>query len=123
MDAYRQTFDLIICTIPFRHDVNMYILLLKPNGIMWIVGIIWIVGAMIQMTIDFDIINRKGRVIRGSSTAGIPDTQECINYCVKNNIYPDIELISVSDINATHDKIVNKEVRYRYVIDMSTIYQ
>ena len=117
MDAYRQTFDMIICTIPFRHDINMYNELLKPHGIMWIVG------AMIPMTVDFDIVNRKGRIVRGSSTAGIPDTQECINYCVQNNIYPDIELISIADINATHERIVNKEVRYRYVVDMGTIYQ
>ncbi|CAH6419802.1 Alcohol dehydrogenase [uncultured virus] len=117
MDAYRLTFDMIICTIPFRHEINMYIDLLKPQGIMWVVG------AMLGMTVDFDTVNRKGRIVKGSSTAGIPDTQECINLCVQNNIYPDIQLISISDLNSTHERIVNKEVRYRYVVDMSTIYQ
>ena len=117
MDAYKLSFDLIICTIPFRHDINMYIELLKPHGVMWVVG------AMIPMTVDFDIVNRKGRVVRGSSTAGITDTQECINYCVENDIYPNIQLISIGELNATHEKIVNKEVRYRYVVDMSTIYE
>lgn len=117
IDAYRLSFDMIICTIPFRHEINMYIDLLKPQGIMWIVG------AMLGMTVDFDIVNRKGRLVKGSSTAGIPDTQECINFCVQNNIYPDIQLISIKNLNATHEKIVNKEVKYRYVVDMSTIYQ
>lgn len=117
MDAYRLTFDMIICTIPFRHDINMYIDLLKPHGIMWVVG------AMMPISVDFDIVNRKGRIVKGSSTAGIPDTQECVNLCVQNDIYPDIQLISITDLNSTHERIVNKEVKYRYVVDMSTIYQ
>lgn len=117
LKEYEATFDLIIDTIPFNHDITPYLLLVKPNHTLWIVG------SFFTMAVDFDNVNRKGRIIRGSSTAGINDTQECINFCVQNNIYPDIELIDIKDINETHRKLLLSEVRYRYVIDMSTIYK
>ena len=106
---YNCTFDLIICTAPFNHDMTPYIELMKPNGV------VWIVGSMFPMTVDFDLINRKGRIVRGSSTGNIADTQELIDYCVTNNIYPDIELIDIKNINETHRPIIMSEVRYRYV--------
>jgi uncharacterized zinc-type alcohol dehydrogenase-like protein len=112
------TFDLIICTIPFNHDQTPYYHLLKKNG-----GTMWIVGSFYTMAVDFDIVNRDGKIVRGSSTAGVPDTQEFLNYCAKHKIYPEIELINIQDINSTHSKIVASKVRYRYVIDMKSITQ
>jgi uncharacterized zinc-type alcohol dehydrogenase-like protein len=57
----------------------------------------------------------------GSMIGGIPETQEVIDYCAKNNILPQIQIIPASQINEVWDKIVNKEARYRYVIDAATI--
>lgn len=116
LKPYEATFDLIIDTIPFNHDLMPYINLIKPNSTLWIVG------SFFTMATDFDLVNRKGRIIRGSSTAGIPDTQKLVDLCVANNIYPDIEIINMQDINATHEKLLLSQVKYRYVIDMSTIY-
>jgi uncharacterized zinc-type alcohol dehydrogenase-like protein len=115
MDAYRETFDMIVCTIPFRHEVNMYIDLLKPKGIMWIVGSIF------TMAVDFDRVNRRGRLIKGSSTGGVADTQACIDFCWKHKILPDVEAIkfTADDINSTHEGIINRTVKYRYVIVMN----
>lgn len=116
LQAYEMTFDLIIDTIPFNHDLMPYLNLIKPHGTLWIVG------SFFTMATDFDITNRKGRIIRGSSTAGISDTQELVDLCINNDIYPEIQVIKIKDINATHEKLVTSQVRYRYVIDMSTIY-
>jgi uncharacterized zinc-type alcohol dehydrogenase-like protein len=116
LEQYKSTFDLIICTIPFRHDMDTYLDLLKPLGTMWIVGV------MMPLTIDFDRVNRMGKIIRGSSTAGIASTQECLDYCIERGIYPDTQLIDVKDLNATREAIVTRQVRYRYVVDMKSIY-
>ncbi|CAH6421293.1 Alcohol dehydrogenase GroES [uncultured virus] len=116
LDKYKETFDLIICTIPFRHDMDPYLELLKPTATMWVVG------AMMPVDVDFDKLNRRGKIIRGSSTAGIASTQQCIDYCIANNIYPDVELISIQDLQGTREGIVTRQVRYRYVVDMATIY-
>lgn len=114
---YEGTFDLIIDTVPFNHDLMPYVMLTKPNSTLWIVG------SMFTMAADFNLINRGGRIVRGSSTAGIAGTQECVDFCITNNIYPDIELINIKNINETHRKLLLSEVKYRYVIDMKTIYE
>ena len=56
-----------------------------------------------------------------SLIGGIPQTQEVIEYCAENKIYPEIQLIKASEINETWEKVINKEARYRYVIDAATI--
>jgi uncharacterized zinc-type alcohol dehydrogenase-like protein len=52
---------------------------------------------------------------------GIPETQEAINYCAEHKILPEIQIIPASQINEAWDKVVNKQARYRYVIDAATI--
>jgi len=115
LKPYHMWFDLIIDTIPFNHDLAPYINLIAPQGTLWIVG------SFFTMATDFNFVNRGGKIIRGSSTAGIADTQEIINICVQYNIYPEIILIKIQDLNNTHHNLINSKVKYRYVVDMSTI--
>ena len=42
-------------------------------------------------------------------------------YCHKHNIYPEVEVISIDKINEAFDNTVAGKVRYRYVIDMSSL--
>jgi uncharacterized zinc-type alcohol dehydrogenase-like protein len=64
------------------------------------------------------IFNRVN--FNGSLIGGIPETQEVMDYCADNKIYPQIQVIKASEINDAWGKVVNKEARYRYVIDAST---
>ncbi|RZK64247.1 MAG: NAD(P)-dependent alcohol dehydrogenase, partial [Pedobacter sp.] len=48
------------------------------------------------------------------------ETQEVMDYCAEKKIYPQIEVIKATEINEAWTKVVNKEARYRYVIDAST---
>lgn len=117
LKPHNMSFDLIIDTIPFNHDLYPYINLMKPNRTLWIVG------SMFDMVTQFNYVNRHGVIIRGSSTAGIADTQELVDLCVKNNVYPDIEVIKIQEINKTHQNLLLNKVRYRYVINISSIYE
>jgi uncharacterized zinc-type alcohol dehydrogenase-like protein len=65
------------------------------------------------------IFGRKS--IAGSVIGGIAETQEVIDYCAARNIKADIELIRAEDINKAYDRVVNKDVRYRFVIDMASL--
>ena len=56
----------------------------------------------------------------GSMIGGIPETQEVMDYCAKHKIYPQIQIIKATEINDAWEKVVNKEARYRYVIDAAT---
>jgi uncharacterized zinc-type alcohol dehydrogenase-like protein len=113
--AYFNTFDLIIDTIPFAHNIMPYIQLLKPESTLWVVG------SFQDQTLPHNELNRMGRIIRGSSTGNIADTQEFIDFCIEKNIYPNIEKINIQDINETHKKLVLSQVKYRFVIDMSSL--
>ncbi|WMY11761.1 hypothetical protein P3F88_20325 [Paraburkholderia phenoliruptrix] len=64
-------------------------------------------------------VGRKS--LAGSLIGGVAETQEVIDYCTARGITADIKLIPIQDINAAFDRIVNKEVRYRYVIDMTSL--
>ena len=65
------------------------------------------------------IFGRKS--ITGSVVGGIAETQQVIDYCAARNIKADIELIRPEDINRAYERVVNKDVRYRFVIDMASM--
>ena len=65
------------------------------------------------------VFGRKS--VAGSVIGGIAETQEVIDYCAARNIKADIELIGVEDINRAYKRVVNKDVRYRFVIEIATL--
>ena len=66
-------------------------------------------------------MNRNRVRYSTSLIGGIPQTQEVIEYCAQNRIVPEVQLINGSEINETWDKVINKEARYRYVIDVASL--
>ena len=61
------------------------------------------------------------RSFSGSAIGGLAETQEMLDFCAEHGITSTIELIDASDVNAYYEKVVNGDVRYRAVIDVSTI--
>jgi alcohol dehydrogenase (NADP+) len=59
--------------------------------------------------------------LAGLMISGIAETQEVIDYCAARHIKADIELIRPEDINRAYERVVNKNVRYRFVIDMASL--
>jgi len=55
-----------------------------------------------------------------SLIGGLPETQEVVHYCADNGIRPEIQIINAEQINDAWEKVMNKEARYRYVIDTAT---
>lgn len=112
--GHRASVDYLISTVPFNYDINAYIGLVKRGGTFTQVGV---PGE--PYTVHAFALVGTGVKLNGSLIGGIPETQEVVDYCAANNIVPEVQLINMEDINGAHDKVVNKEVRYRYVIDMS----
>lgn len=109
--------DFMISTVPYAYDVSNYISCVKPNGFFTQVG----QPINGELTINnFNMIFNRVN-FNGSLIGGIPETQEVMNYCAENKIYPQIEIIKAEDINDAWNKVVNKEARYRFVIDATTI--
>jgi uncharacterized zinc-type alcohol dehydrogenase-like protein len=44
-----------------------------------------------------------------------------LDYSVANNLYPSVEIIPIQKWNEAYRKILAGEVKFRFVIDMSTL--
>jgi len=109
--------DFMISTVPYAYKTSDYISCVKPYGYFTQVGLP-IKG---ELTIDnFNMASNRVN-FNGSLIGGIPETQEVMNYCAENKIYPQIQIIKAEEINEAWEKVIKKEARYRYVIDTTTI--
>ncbi len=109
-------FDFTIDTVSAPHDYNMYLSLLATNGVHICVG----APPTPAEILGFNLLGRR-KSIAGSNTGGMPETQEMLDYCGEYNIVSDIELISIKDIESAYERMLKGDVRYRFVIDMSTL--
>jgi uncharacterized zinc-type alcohol dehydrogenase-like protein len=109
-------FDFILDTVSAEHDYNFYLALLRTNGVMVCVGA---PPAPAQIPAFNLIFGRKS--FAGSLIGGIPETQEMLDFCAKNNIVSDIEIIRMDQINEAYERMLKGDVRYRFVIDMATL--
>lgn len=109
--------DYMISTVPYAYDMSDYISCVKPYGFFTQVGQP-INGQLVINNFNM-IFNRVN--FNGSLIGGIPETQEVMDYCAANKIYPQIQIINATEINDAWDKVVNKKARYRFVIDAATI--
>ena len=116
MKAARGTFDFILDTVSAAHDMNMYLSLLKTDGTMICVG----APSQPAPVAAFSLLGGRKR-LAGSAIGGIKETQEMLDYCAEHGIVSDIELIAIKDIKQAYERMLKGDVRYRFVIDMSTL--
>jgi uncharacterized zinc-type alcohol dehydrogenase-like protein len=109
-------FDFILDTVSAAHDLNMYLNLLRRNGVMVVVG----VPEKPAEVHAFSVISNN-RTLAGSLIGGIPETQEMLDYCAANNIVSDVEVIPIQQIEEAYERTIKADVRYRFVIDMKSL--
>ena len=116
MEKEAGKFDYILNTIPYPHDANPYVNLLKRDGVMTIVGCLEPLPNIMGGPL---ILSR--RTIAGSLIGGIKETQEMLDFCAKHNIVADIEMIKMDEINEAYERMQKSDVKYRFVIDMKSL--
>ncbi|HDZ16245.1 MAG TPA: NAD(P)-dependent alcohol dehydrogenase [Methylophaga aminisulfidivorans] len=115
MSKAASSFDLIIDTVPVQHDLNPYIPLLEHDATIVLVGQI---GPVDSVSTGPMIFGR--RRVAGSLIGGIAETQEMLDFCARMNILPECEMIKMEEINDAFDRMEKSDVRYRFVIDMTS---
>jgi uncharacterized zinc-type alcohol dehydrogenase-like protein len=115
MNAKRGYFDMVLNTIPVRHDVVPYLHLLRIDGVQVLVGLI---GMMPELHTGV-LLGRK--VLTGSGIGGLAETQEMLDFCAEHDIVPDIEIVRMQDIAAAYDRMEASDIKYRFVIDMESL--
>lgn len=114
MAAAASSFDLIVDTVPVKHDLSPYIPLLDIDGTLAIVGQL---GPIPELN-SFPLIGGRRR-IAGSPSGGLRETQELLDFCARKGIAPDCELIRMEQVNEAFERIERADVRYRFVIDVA----
>jgi alcohol dehydrogenase (NADP+) len=117
MDAVKGKFELIIDTVPCVHDLNPYMPTLAIDGTLVLVGFLGDLDPLLNTTPL--IMGRKS--VAGSVIGGIAETQEMLDFCGTHGITSDIEFIRIQDINEAYDRLLKSDVKYRFVIDMTSL--
>jgi uncharacterized zinc-type alcohol dehydrogenase-like protein len=112
LDRY---FDLIINTVSATLPMGKYLSTLRLNGTMVNVG-----APPEPLEVPVFALLGGRRSFAGSSIGGIAETQQMLDFCAEHGIGAEIETISAAQIDAAYDRVVDSDVRYRFVIDTST---
>ncbi|CAE7572037.1 adhA [Symbiodinium microadriaticum] len=116
MAAEAGTFDFILCTVSAQFDPLNYLKLLAVDGKFISVGV-----PPEKLSINVGSLVHGRKIFGGSLIGGIQETQEMLNFCGRYNITCDIEMIGAAQIDESYDRAVEGDVKYRFVIDTSTI--
>ena len=117
MEAHSRSFDLIVSTVAASHNLDPYISLLKRDGTMTLVGA---PEHPHPSPTVFNLLLAR-RSLAGSAIGGIAETQEMLDYCAEKGITSDIEMIKMQDINEAYSRMLEGDVKYRFVIDMASL--
>lgn len=115
----KNEFDFIISTIPYQYDINDYHGMLKLHGEMAIVGL--------PAKKDNPSLNANAMIwsfrrrIYSSLIGGIKETQEMLDYSIKNNIYPKVQIIPIQKLDEAYQSVAAGTADFRYVIDMKSL--
>lgn len=110
------SFDLILSTVPEKHDVNAFVALLKRDKSLVIVGALEPIAPVNNQAVAF-----HRRSVSGSLIGSIKETQEVLDFCAEHGIASDVEVIPIQEINAAMKRVEHGDVRFRYVIDMASL--
>ena len=117
MAEHEESFDFILNTVAAPHDLDQFLVLLKRDGAMTLVG----VPAEPHPSPSVSHLVMKRRTLGGSLIGGIAETQEMLDFCAEHGIVSDIEVIAMQEIDGAYDRMVRSDVKYRFVIDMASL--
>lgn len=111
-----RTFDFVVDTISAPHDLNAHLDLLKTDGTYILVG-----ASPEELSVSgFSLILRRRRLV-GSLIGGIRETQEMLDFCGEHGLTSDVEVIPISQINEAYERVIQGDVKFRFVIDMASL--
>ncbi len=116
MKAHAGTFDFILDTASAPHSLDPYLALLKQDGTLTMVGL----PEKPPTVAPFALIGKRLSVA-GSMIGGMEETQQMLDYCGHHNITSEVEVIPIQQINEAFERMLKQDVKYRFVIDMTSL--
>lgn len=115
MASLSMSFDILVNSVSAPIDPNPYLALLKLGGVLVFVGL----SGQPYPVNAFNLLNQR-RMIAGSAIGSVDQLQNMLDFAAANGVEASVEVIPATDINAAYERVVNSDVRYRFVIDAST---
>ena len=112
----RNSFDLILNTVSANLNLGDYLSLLDVDGSLVELGI-----PEHPMEVPAFPLALARRSLSGSNIGSIAETQEMLDFCAEHNTLPEIEVIQADYVNEAYERVLASDVRYRFVIDVSTL--
>ena len=119
METHKDFFDIILNTTSADLNVDALLAMLMVGGSLVNVGL----PGTDQSYNPFSLVTGL-KSIAGANTGSVQGTQEMLDFCGEHNIVSIIEMVDASDpqaIDAAYERVVGSDVKYRFVIDASTI--
>ena len=116
LQALRGTFDLIINTVSADIDVDAFLKTLKLDGTMVFLGL-----PERPQTFSVFSLTSQRRSLTGSNIGGIKETQEMLDFSAEHGITAQVEVINADQVDEAYERVVRSDVRYRFVIDISSM--
>ncbi|KMT19455.1 hypothetical protein BVRB_1g010850 [Beta vulgaris subsp. vulgaris] len=112
MKAFSGSLDFIIDTASGDHQFDPYLQLLKTYGTYVLVGF--------PREVKFSPANLLPgmKTFSGSVTGGTKVTQEMLEFCAAKKVYPKVEVIPITYANEAIERLLKRDVKYRFVIDI-----
>ncbi|KAJ3761989.1 chaperonin 10-like protein [Lentinula raphanica] len=114
--ALTHKFDLIINTVSASIPLELYLSCLRRDGSLVQVG-----APEKPLVISPFSLDAQRVGLHGSMIGGIAETQQMLDFCGEKQIFPEIERIEASYINEAYDRVLKSQVKFRFVIDISTM--
>lgn len=118
LSGLANSLDLILCTVPANLDLDAYLGMLDVSGTFVTIGV-----PSKHLTIDpFSLIINQ-RALAGSRIGGLSETQEMLDFCAGHGVGAEVEVIGADEVDAAYERLRAGDVRFRFVVDISTIGQ
>src|SRR3954451_8043206 len=110
------SFDLIVNTVSAGIDIGRFLTLLKTDGALVNVG-----APPQPLPVPAMQLILQRRTFAGSAIGSIRETPEMLDFCAEHGIAAEIEVVSADQVNDAWERVLASDVRYRFVIDNSTL--
>ncbi|MDQ0633389.1 putative zinc-type alcohol dehydrogenase-like protein [Arthrobacter pascens] len=117
MAAADRSIDVIIDTVAAPHNLNPFFRTLRRDGALFQLGL----PSEAMPPVNPGALIRRRISYAGSLIGGIAETQEMLDFCAEHGVAADIEVVRADQLNEAYDRMVAGDVKYRFVLDTSTL--
>lgn len=104
-------------TVPVPHDPNVYMDLLRRDGVYAVVGCL----LPLKKAVDVSRAGVDRKSLATSLSGGVAETQDVLDFCALKNVLPEVRIITIDEVNQAFRQVDKGEIDFRYVIDMKTL--